>query len=48
MVGEVVTATPTLQQQKCVEKFIKLETVENVTVLNEKIKNKRLKHYKKV
>ena len=48
MVGEVVTATPTLQQQKCVEKFIKLETVENATVLNEKIKNKRLKHYKKV
>ena len=36
MVGEVVTATPTLQQQKDVEKFIKLETVENATVLNEK------------
>ena len=44
----VVTATPTLQPQKGVEKFIKLETVENATVLNEKIKNKRLKHYKKV
>ena len=32
----VVTATPTLQRQKGIEKFIKLETVENVTVLTEK------------
>ena len=35
-VKKVVTATPTLQPQKGIEKFIKLETVENVTVLTEK------------